>query len=206
MTETKQSDGRKTADDRRKRRHRLEIPSKPQPPWWRHPLDTARYYNVMMRWRLAVATTTHPVGVALAISMLVCTIPVLMLLNQSGHLKQQQAVDSDQQTQIADLLGEIQGSRKATTKVFCDNLNANARTNNAQLKLFQNIIVEGARSSLIFESLYRQYGAPPYATRVAQAEREAQKIERLKLPRLDCDKAVEEIERQTPRKPNPPIP
>lgn len=202
----KKTERRNGKNDRRKRRHRLAIPERPMKPWWKHPFQSVRYYNLMFRWRLAVATTTRPVMVAFAISMIVCTIPVWMLLDQSGNLKQQQKTNSDQAGQIADLLGEIQDSRQRTTEVFCGNLNANARTNNAQLKLFQGIIVEGARGSVIFEDLYKQFGAPPYATRLAQAERQARKIERLKLPTLDCDEAVREIEQQTPKKPNPPIP
>lgn len=206
MTDEKQTERRNGKNDRRKRRHRLAIPERPTKPWWKHPLQAVRYYNLMLRWRLAVATTTRPVMVALAISMLVCATPVWMLLDQSHTLRSQQKVNIEQQRQIADLLGEIQNSRQRTTEVFCGNLNANARTNNAQLKLFQGIIVNGARSSVIFEDLYRQFGAPPYATRLSQAERQARKIERLKLPTLDCDRAVQEIEQQTPKKPNPPIP
>lgn len=194
---------RKEAEERWRQRNRVTDPPKP---WWAHPVRRVRYMTLVARWRLAVIATTRPVGVALAISLMVCAIPMWMLLDQASDLRQQGKTNTEQQKQIADLLGEIQNSRKRTTEVFCNNLNANARTNNAQLKLFQGIIVQGAKSSVIFESLYRQYGAPPYSTRIRQAKRQAQKIERLKLPKVDCDKAEQEIENQTPKKPNPPIP
>lgn len=190
--------------DRRKARHRHldAIPERPTPPW-KHPLKAAFYYQLVFRWRMAVATTTHPVGVAIMVALAICAYPLYAVLNQQADIRHNAATQKAQQKQIADLLGTIQRDRRKVTIQFCGNLNANARTNNAQLKLFQGIIVNGAKGSRAFEKVYRQFGFPPYKVRLRAAKRQAAKIEALKLPLLDCDAAVRRIEGQVTTRPNP---
>lgn len=192
---------------RRKTRHRhLDvIPEKPVPPW-RHPLKALFYYQLMFRWRMAVATTVHPVGVAMIVALTICAFPLYAVLHQQSDIRHNAQVQKVQQGQIADLLRVIQADRRKVTLSFCGDLNANARTNNAQLKLFQGIIVNGAKSGRAFEKLYRSYGFPPYRVRLAQAKKQARKIEALKLPQLNCIAAANRIEEQTPVPRNPPIP
>jgi hypothetical protein len=160
---------------------------------------------------MAVATTTHPVGVALVIALMVCAVPMWMLLDQNSNLKRTAAKTdkvarkTDQQAdQLAQLVRDIQVNRRDVSASFCKQLNANARTNNKQLVLFQTMIVGGAKSSIVFEDLYRQFGAPPYSVRLAQAKRQAQKIQRLELPQLDCNKVSSDIQKQTPTHPPKP--
>jgi hypothetical protein len=69
---------------------------------------------------------------------------------------------------------------------ICGQLDRNARTVNAQLRLYQGIIVGGAKQSRVFDRLYRQYGAPPYKVRVRQAAAAARRINGLRLPLPNC--------------------
>lgn len=182
---------------KRKTRHRHldTIPEKPVPPW-RHPLKALFYYQLMFRWRMAVATTVHPVGVAMIVALAICAFPLYAVLHQQADIRHNAQTQKAQQKQIADLLGVIQADRRRVTVAFCGDLNANARTNNAQLRLFQGIIVNGAKSGRAFDKLYRDYGFPPYRVRLAQAKKQAAKIEALKLPLLDCEAAVQRIQGQ----------
>lgn len=203
-------------DDRRigqhDRRHRKQRHSVAIPDPKTHPL---KYRYIAFRWRLAVATVTHPVGVAMVVAMAICAWPLYATLNSQGEIRQQanvardlSAENQDQQVKIASLLKTIQGDRVRVTRSFCHSLNESARTNNKQSDLFKSMIVGGAKSSSIFDALYRQFGGPPYSERVKTALQQARAIDRLKQKPLDCDRAVERIREQsrgedTPWSPRP---
>lgn len=190
-------------DRRRKARHSQEIPDKKV-----HPL---KYRYIALRWRLAVATVTHPVGVAMVVAMVICAWPLYATLNSQGEIRQQATIardlsaqNQDQQVKIASLLRTIQGDRVRVTRTFCHALNDSSRTNNKQSDLFKSMIVGGAKGSSIFDALYRQYGGPPYPERVKMALKQARAIDKLKQRPLDCKAAVERIKSQAePRPPEP---
>lgn len=176
--------------DRRRHKvhHVTEIPDRRA-----HPV---KYRLIQARWRIALWTTVYPVQMALAVALVVCAIPVYLLLVAQSDLRKSQA-------ELQSAVGKIQDSRVAATKDICGQLDRNARTSNAQLKLFQGIIVDGARQGQIFDKLYKEFGAPPYRTRLKQAEATAKAIEHLKLPLPNCTKAVYGIRRDI-HPPSPP--
>jgi hypothetical protein len=187
------SGGRRTGDvhhfQRRKGRHLQEIPD-PE-------LHPVRYRMLQLRWRMAVAAVVYPVQIALAVALAVCTVPVYLVLAQQSDLHRSNAALKVQQVQVRELVGRIQDSRVHVTKDLCKQLDRNARTINSQLRLYQGIIVNGAKQSRVFESFFRQFGAPPYAVRLREAELSARRIEKLKLPLPNCSLAITRV--QNPR-------
>jgi hypothetical protein len=176
-------------------KHRRHVP--PIPDQADHPV---RYRWLQLRWRLAVAAVVYPVQIAVTLALVVCAVPVYLVLESQARLKDQadaQAAQADvqaaQQKQIADLVTGIQTSRVKATGDICRVLDRNTRITNAQLALFQTLIVSGAKQSRIFDNLYKQFGAPDYPARVRQAQRYATKIGRLKLPLPNCTAALTRI-------------
>jgi hypothetical protein len=193
------SERRDGPDDRRRQKihHVHPIPDKDT-----HPV---KYRLLQLRWRLALWSVVYPVQIALIVALAILAIPVTMLLNAQADLrKAQRDIEAGQRASQRNQV-EIQRSRVAVTKDICAQLDRNARTSNAQLKLFQGIIVNGARQGQIFNKLYREFGAPPYRTRLKQAKKTARAIEHLKLPLPNCTKAVYKINSAVPthRKPPP---
>lgn len=90
------------------------------------------------------------------------------------------------------LVKNIQVNRKRTIETMC------SAQNRVTLRL-RALIVQGAKSSKLFEPIYRSYGAPPYRVRVRQAERQARS-----LRVVPCNQFVHEIEALTPPPPNLP--
>jgi hypothetical protein len=67
-----------------------------------------------------------------------------------------------------------QDGRRELVDVVCS-------VNTTQNRTLRALLVEGAKGSRVFEELYRQYGAPPYRVRLAQARANARR-----LPDMDC--------------------
>lgn len=178
----------------RPRRHAPPIPDPDA-----HPL---KYMLAALRWRLAVAAAVYPVQIAVTLAMVVCAVPVYLVLESQATLRDQAATQAKQQTQIKRLVGGIQASRVKVTGDICRVLDRNTKITNAQLSLFQGLIVSGAKQSIIFEPLYRQYGAPGYAKRLKQAQEAAQGIEHLRLPLPNCTAAILTV--KVPLPPPPP--
>lgn len=90
---------------------------------------------------------------------------------------------------------QIIEGRVHTTRVLCDRLNATITKQGFQTQYLENIIIEGAKSSKLFEKFYRQAGAPPYDTRVNQARKVAHNLGAKSPPLIDCKALVEEVRR-----------
>jgi hypothetical protein len=150
-----------------------------------HPL---KYKWMVFRWRLAVTVVVYPVQIAVALALLICAVPVYLVLSQQAEIRHTAEVAKVAATGQHDLLARIQANRVKTTGDICQQLDANARTINAQLRLYQGIIVNGAKQGRIFDKLFRAYGAPPYRQRVKAAKEQAARIEKLKLPLPNCTK------------------
>lgn len=162
-------------------KHQRHVP--PIPDENTHPLA---YRWAVLRWRIAVAAVIYPVQVAVVLALLICAVPVYLVLSQQAEIRHTAEVAKVAATGQRVLLSRVQASRLKTTSDFCAQLDANARTINAQLRLYQGIIVGGAKQGRIFDKLYRAYGAPPFKARLKAAEKAAAKIERLKLPLPNC--------------------
>lgn len=162
-------------EKRKKVHHVTEVPDKKV-----HPV---KYRLLQARWKLALWAVVYPVQVALALSLVICAIPVYLVLDQQGQMRAQQR-------QIGKLVHDIQRNRVSVTRDICAQLDRNARTSNAQLDLFKGIIVGSVKGSKPFEKTYRAFGLPPYKVRLKQALKTAHSIDRLKLPLPNCTKAI----------------
>lgn len=145
-----------------------------------HPV---RYRILQARWKLAIMAVMYPVQIAAFIALAICSVPVYLLLQQSAELKHQQATQHH-------IVSEIQTSRLRATSDICHQLDANTRLGNAQLLLFENIIVSSVKQSRPFGAVYRKLNLPPYNTRLRQALKTAGKIDALKLPLPNCKRAL----------------
>jgi hypothetical protein len=85
--------------------------------------------------------------------------------------------------------------------LLCEALNDNSRTSRAQAAYIKGLIVAGAKSSRVFEPIYRQYGLPPYAKRLVLAEKQAAGLDHNLPPILDCHTLVVRIRRAVARQP-----
>lgn len=97
----------------------------------------------------------------------------------------QDALDTNnrQNDQIADQQLQFNRGRVKNSKATCYPLLRNNRA-------IRNIILAGAKQSVIFEPLYKQFGAPPYALRLRQAAAQA-----AKFPPPDCHGVLMRIKR-----------
>jgi endo-1,4-beta-D-glucanase Y len=102
---------------------------------------------------------------------------------QQDDLSANQAAIESQTVRLAAYDASLKASRKATTRVFCDTLNGIQET-------LRGMIINGAKASALFEDIYRDHGAPPYAQRVAEAQTNANK-----LKGLDCSALEESVEK-----------
>lgn len=84
-------------------------------------------------------------------------------------------------------------TRSVVTGVLCDAIRDNAKLEDKQTGFYQGIIVNGAKGSIIFEPLYRQYHAPPYKQRVKQAEQQAAQAARDQAILPDCKALVRRV-------------
>jgi hypothetical protein len=157
-----------------------------------HPL---KYRWAVIRWRIAVAAVIYPVQVAVALALLICAVPVYLVLSQQADIRHTAEVAKVAASGQRDILARLQANRVKTTGDICKQLDANARTINAQLRLYQGIIVNGAKQGRIFDRLFKAYGAPPYKARVKAAKKQAAKIEHLKLPLPNCTKIRVQVSR-----------
>jgi hypothetical protein len=174
-------------------KHRRHVP--PIPDQADHPL---KYRWLQFRWRLAVAAVVYPVQIAVTLALLVCAVPVYLVLQQQATIRHTAEVAKSAATGQRHLVEGIQASRVRVAREICGQLDRNARTVNAQLRLYQGIIVGGAKQSRVFDRLYRQYGAPPYRVRVRQAAAAARRINALRLPLPNCNSAITSIQPQPP--------
>lgn len=176
---------------RRKRRHALDIPDRTEHPW--------RWRWLAFRWRLALASVAYPIQLALAVALAVCAIPVTMLVNQGGVIQRQQG-------QITGLVKQIQISRAAAVQETCGKINRTTTAVNAEIGYLRGLILNGAKSTRAFEKTFRELGLPPYRVRLAQAQRQADGLNRFALTPLDCRGLTRTVKRQTPPPPKVPQP
>jgi hypothetical protein len=174
---------------RRKKRHVIEIPDQATHPW--------RYRWVKLRWRAAVMTVQYPVQLALVVAILVSSIPVWMLVRQSSTIK-------SQQTQITELVTQIQLSRAAAVGETCGKINRTTIAVNAEIGYLKGLILNGAKSTKAFDRTLRQLGLPPYRKRLAQAEKQAAGLNRFVLTPLNCEGLKATVKKQTPPPPKRP--
>lgn len=153
---------------------------------------------------LAIQASRHPVGMALIVAVAIALIPLVMVLDQQGTLKTQANKIDRQQATLNDLVHRTQAARAATTRVFCDRINANGRANNRQTDVLQGIILNSVRSSKPFDKLYRQFGLPPYKVRLKQATLIAGQLGATTITILPCRAYVQRIENEL--RPKPPKP
>lgn len=182
----------------RRRWSDADIPDPKQQPW--------RYRYLKLRWRTALAVTTHPVMVALTVAIIVMSIPLYLLVGVSATLRHQQSVARAQQGQIAGLVKRIQVERKNTVNTFCRKINRNIRTTQRQSGYIKLLIIQGAVQSRGFEELLVSHGFPPYEVRLLQAKKQAAKIVSFNNGVIDCAKIAAEITATTPPPPSPATP
>lgn len=99
--------------------------------------------------------------------------------------------DNIKQTQSQIIEGRIH-----TTRVLCERINQVVDSTGLQTDYLENLVLEGAKSSKLFEKFYRQANAPSYSERVKQSQRVAKGLDTRKTKRLDCDSLVAEVSRQ----------
>lgn len=131
----------------------------------------------------------HPVLIAFAVALLVALVPVLMLLDQQTKIRAQA-------NQITDLYGQLQLSRRATSRKTCDAINKNAIANNRTTDVITGFVIASTKQSRAFERAYHNLGLPPYKKRLAQARKLSHDLVRQKVPAIDCDAIVRQIDRE----------
>jgi hypothetical protein len=99
-------------------------------------------------------------------------------------------------TRVQDQTRLIQSSRAATTGGFCRAINASSRATNAEVGYLKLLILGGVRASRPFEKVYRQFGLPPYATRVRLAEKQAHGLDTFRIVPIDCGRLQKQLERE----------
>lgn len=157
-----------------------------------------------LKWQIGVALRKYPVQAALAVAIVIVAIPVWLMIGAQSDL---QAAQSDLEfatSSLQEVLEDSQQSRKTTTRAFCDAINANAEQANRQTDQLRDMILSGARQSRAFDDLYRERGLPDYETRVKMARDAVKRLDERKIPVLDCDKYLGEIENELGRQPGKP--
>lgn len=182
----------------RRRWSDADIPDPARQPW--------RYRYLKLRWRTALAVSTHPVMVALTVAILVMSIPLYLLVGVSATLRHQQVVARTQQSQITALVKRIQVERKNTVHTFCGKINRNIRTTQRQSGYIKFLMIQGTVQSRGFEELLVSHGFPPYEVRLRRAKKQAAKIVSFNNGKIDCKKIAAEIAATTPPPPKTPPP
>src|SRR4051812_24657140 len=166
------------AEDRTRRRHRMDdIPDPAEHPW--------KYRYLKVRWRVALAIVTHPVLPALTVALLVVAVPIWQLVGVSSQLPATQRTPGKQQGQITGLVKRIQIEGADTGGVFFGSINRNIRSNRQLTAYLRALTPTGAKQSRAFEDLYAEHGFPPYLVRLKQAQRQADKIVSFSGPLLN---------------------
>lgn len=142
-----------------------------------------------LRYRVSLALHKYPIQIALVIAMLILLLPLFMLIRSNHDLR-----DSNGKLRAA--LINTQVNRKGTLGAFCKVINTNAAAANTQTDYIQGLIIGGVKSSKAFEKTFRQLHLPPYKKRLKAAMQQANGLERLKLPPLDCKKLQADADKQ----------
>lgn len=142
-----------------------------------------RVIGISSRWRLPIAGLIAGLVIALGADALVGQVDenseTIQRLDRQDRRIEQNLRALRRLERI-----ETQG-RGAVVRIFC------VADNDERGKL-RELLIDGARSSAIFEPLFEAYGAPPLETRLRKARRDAGD-----LAALDCDELVR-IARQGP--------
>lgn len=157
-----------------------------------------------LKWQVGVALRKYPIQAALAVAIAVLAVPVWLMLGAQADLQAAQTELESATSSLQDVLEDSQESRKTTTRAFCDAINANAAQANRQTDQLRDMILSGAKQSRAFDDLYTSRGLPDYETRLKMARDAVKALDERKIPVLDCDKYLREIEGELSRVPNNP--
>lgn len=157
--------------------------------------------RMSFRFRLALLVRRYPIHIALALALLLVTIPLYFLVRSNDALHDSNArlrttvrQVGESNGKLASSLKYIQTSRRIISERFCDSMNSTARSTNAQNDYIRSLIVRGAKDSAVFEDLFRQFGAPPYPKRFREARGRARRLGRYKVALLDCQRFFIQID------------
>jgi hypothetical protein len=143
-----------------------------------------------VKFRLALAARKYPVQIALVVALMAACVPIYQLLQSNGDLRRSNA-------SLRNALLASQKSRATTVGVFCHVINRNAAVSNKQTDYLRAILVNSAKSSKPFESVFRRLGLPPYHARLHHALVQARHLEKAKIPALSCRDLVESVNTAT---------
>lgn len=152
------------------------------------------------RWKYVVAVWVARNQLAVLAALVLIPVGILSIMGWTKIDSQTTEIQRAQK-QIVELNRRQLAQRKATTRVFCNASNDQAHSVNVLNDAIQALIVKGAKGSIIFEALFKQYGAPTYTVRLKMAKKDATDLNALKLTRLTCDDYTDQIQRLMPKTP-----
>jgi mannitol-specific phosphotransferase system IIBC component len=91
---------------------------------------------------------------------------------------------------------QIIEGRAEVTRLSCENQNRQAKASNSHKRYIERMIIDGVKSSKVFENIYRKYGAPPYKERLRLAQQQAKDLQSRHLPMVDCKKLEQQVRNQ----------
>lgn len=141
-------------------------------------------------WLVALVAR-NPVLTGMTLALALSAITLVLVISALTGVRTQQ----DRLTAFA--VAQHQ-SRLDTVGQFCDAINTNAAVLNRQTDYLKAIILSSVSQSRPFEKVYRQFGLPDYAHRLAQAKQLAAGLEKRKVPPLDCVAYRRQVAREKP--------